>query len=216
MSEVSVLIPRGVERPAKRRPAPSFKTLLGERAWARLAGPIRQRFGPGAVTGDFTGLARLHASRFGALIAALMIPFGRPLPTLTGGCEAQVTIRPGPQGAVWDRAYRKAGGAWQHVRSVKRQEGGALYECAGPIWMRLRLEERGGALAFISTGFFLALGRLRLRLPDWLTPGQLTVTHTDHGEGRFAFALTCRHPLFGAVFDQTVQLCDTDHEEFRP
>ena len=197
------------------QPAPSFRTLLGEAAWQRLAAPIRARFGGQAARGDFTGHAQLTANAFGALIAGLMVIVGRPLPTLTGACEAQVSIRPGAYGAVWDRAYRKAGQAFQHVRSLKRQIGTTLYECAGPIWMRLRLEERDRALVFISTGFFLALGPLRVRFPDWLTPGRLEVVHTDHGGGEFAFTLTCDHAWFGRVFDQIVTLCDADPEEVR-
>jgi len=216
MSEVQALdTAQGRKDAPAIQPAPSFRTLLGEAAWARLAAPIRKRFGPGSTVGDFAGAARLTSSRFGDLIAHLMVLCGRPLPTLAGGCEARVTIRPGAHGAVWDRAYRKAGRKWQHVRSIKRQIGATLYECRGPIWMRLRLEERDGALAFISTGFFLALGPLRLRLPEWLTPGQLMVTHSDQGNGRFEFALTCDHALFGRVFDQIVQLCDADLKEVR-
>ena len=89
-----------------------------------------------------------------------------------------------------------------------RAEAGRLYECAGPIWMRLALKARSRALAFSSDGFFLALGPLRLRLPDLLTPGNLTVLHTDQGGGRFAFTLTCDHPVLGRLFDQTVDLAD--------
>ncbi len=200
----------------QRESAPSFRTLLGEQAWARLAAPIRARFGQDTARGDFTGDARLRANPIGRVIAHLIGVAGRPLPTLEGRCEARVTIRPGRHGAAWDRAYRKPGGGWQHVRSLKRQDGATLYECAGPVWMRLRLEEQAGALAFISTGFFIALGPLRVRLPDALTPGQLVVTHTDHGRGAFAFTLTCDHALFGRVFDQVVTLNDVTSEEMQP
>ena len=114
------------------QPAPSFRTLLGEAAWMRLAAPIRERFGPHAACGDFTGEATLKATAFGRLIAWATTVFGRPLPTLTGQCEASVTMRPGNQGAIWDRSYGRAGDRREHVRSVKRQIGTTLYECAGP------------------------------------------------------------------------------------
>ncbi len=200
----------------KAQPAPSFPTLLGEAAWMRLAAPIRARFGPKAAYGYFTGDAWFHASWFGRAVAWSTTLFGRPLPTLTGRCQARVTIRPGDQGAIWDRTYARGAKKAQHVRSIKRQVGTTLFECAGPLWMRLRLEERNGALAFVSTGFLIALGPVRLRLPDWMTPGRLEVIHTDHGNGRFAFTLTCDHPLFGRVFDQVVELSDETPKEVQP
>ncbi len=193
--------------------APSFRTLLGEAAWARLAKPIQKRFGDTRAAGNFTGSAQLEANIFGHLIARLMVLAGRPLPTVEGQCAARVTLKPGPGGVVWDRAYQTCDGGWQHVRSVKRQTGTTLFECAGPVWMRLRLTERAGALCFISTGFLVALGPVRFRLPDWLTPGHLVVTHTDHGGGDFSFTLICDHPVFGRVFDQSVILHDNTPKE---
>ena len=45
--------------------------------------------------------------------------------------------------------------------------------------------------------------RVRLRLPAFLVPGALTVTHRDLGEGRFLFGLDVVHPLFGPIIHQT-------------
>jgi hypothetical protein len=205
-------------RPATRAGAmPDFRTLLGVAGWAGLAPAIRARFQANSTLCDFTGTAQLSASLAGRVLAHIMRLAGAPLPWITGVCETRVTIRKGEAGAVWDRAYRTldqtgpntARGRWIHARSMKRAEAGRLYECAGPVWMRLTLEARGGALAFLSDGFFLALGPLRLRLPDALTPGQLTVLHTDEGNGRFAFTLTCDHSMFGRMYDQIVRLVDT-------
>lgn len=197
-----------------RSPAPDFRQLLGDAAWARLAEPVRARFAAGSGYGQFSGEADLHANGLGRALAHLLVLFGRPLPTQVGHLESQVHIRTTPVGAVWDRAYRKREGEgradWEHVRSVKRTHEDALYECAGPIWMRLRLEEREGVLAFISDGFFLALGRFLWRLPDLLTPGRLEVLHIDRGHGRFEFTLTSDHPIFGRLFSQSVRLCDPD------
>jgi hypothetical protein len=88
--------------------------------------------------------------------------------------------------------------------SVKKATGAdGLIECVGGgIGMWLRLSERAGALNFRSTGYFWSLGGWRLVLPDWLTPGVLTVVHSDEGQGRFRFAISVVHPLFGETFFQ--------------
>ena len=60
-----------------------------------------------------------------------------------------------------------------------------------------------GALVFRSAGYFLQLGRSALPLPAWLTPGELTVTHAELGDGRFRFTLEIVHPRFGLLIRQT-------------
>jgi hypothetical protein len=40
-------------------------------------------------------------------------------------------------------------------------------------------------------------------LPDWLTPGDLTVTHSDLGGGRFRFTLDVVHPRLGKLIRQS-------------
>jgi Domain of unknown function (DUF4166) len=42
-----------------------------------------------------------------------------------------------------------------------------------------------------------------LPLPIWLTPGDLTVTHSDLGAGRFRFSLEVVHPRFGKLIRQS-------------
>jgi hypothetical protein len=46
-------------------------------------------------------------------------------------------------------------------------------------------------------------GRLRLALPAFLTPGALTVAHTDLGDGEFRFTLELIHPRFGELIRQS-------------
>jgi hypothetical protein len=58
-------------------------------------------------------------------------------------------------------------------------------------------------LLFCSTGYFVQVGRLRLPLPAFLTPGAVTVTHSDCGSGEFRFTLEIIHPRFGALVRQS-------------
>jgi hypothetical protein len=39
-------------------------------------------------------------------------------------------------------------------------------------------------------------------MPRWITPGALTVTHLENGDGRFVFTLEIVHPLFGLIVAQ--------------
>jgi hypothetical protein len=69
--------------------------------------------------------------------------------------------------------------------------------------MALTVSAGRDALVFSSAGYAVQLGRLRLTLPDWLTPGELTVTHSDLGCGLFRFTLEIVHPRFGRLLRQS-------------
>jgi hypothetical protein len=68
--------------------------------------------------------------------------------------------------------------------------------------MVLRVTVEAGALVFTSQRFFLAVGRWRLPLPGWLTPGQCRVEHRAIDATRFVYALTMRSALWGETFRQ--------------
>ena len=59
------------------------------------------------------------------------------------------------------------------------------------------------ALIFRAAHYFVQLGRFRLRLPNWLSPGALAVTHAELGDGRFLFKLDIVHPRLGRLICQT-------------
>jgi hypothetical protein len=42
-----------------------------------------------------------------------------------------------------------------------------------------------------------------LSLPAFLTPGALTVAHTDLGDGEFRFTLEINHPRLGTLIRQS-------------
>jgi len=74
--------------------------------------------------------------------------------------------------------------------------------------MTLILRVVGADLLFQQHKYFVeAFGR-RLYIPDWLTPGMLTITHKDLGEGWFEFGLTLKHKIFGRLLDQTAKFRD--------
>ena len=61
----------------------------------------------------------------------------------------------------------------------------------------------GNALVFRAAHYFVQLGGFRIRLPAWASPGALSVTHAELGDGRFLFKLDIVHPRLGRLICQT-------------
>ena len=108
-------------------------------------------------------------------------------------------------GQIWTRICARRDGFPQVIHSAKRFAGPTgLEEYVGfGVSMGLRISVEHEALCFRSTGYSLQLGRFRLPLPEWLTPGDLTVIHSDLGGGTFRFTLDIVHPRFGMLVRQS-------------
>jgi hypothetical protein len=113
-------------------------------------------------------------------------------------------------GQFWTRIYGRTHGFPQVIHSSKRFAGPTGLEeylgCGFGIALTVSADEQ--ALHFHSDHYFVALGARRLRLPRWLGPGALTISHVEVGDGWFAFVLAMRHPLFGEVIHQTALFCE--------
>jgi hypothetical protein len=109
------------------------------------------------------------------------------------------------KGQHWTRLYARRRGFPQVVHSSKRFAGPTgLEDYVGyGVSMALRISVEHEALVFRSAGYALQIGPLRLPLPDRLTPGDLTVTHSDLGGGTFRFTLEIVHPRFGKLIRQS-------------
>lgn len=187
-----------------------FQRLLGAEDWARLPAPVRARFSKrlsGGATAIYVGeVAEIEVSRVGWLLAQLVRLIGGPLPLVRapGASVVTVTEDGGSGGQVWTRLYARPRGFPQVIHSAKRFNGPTgLEEYVGcGIGMALRVSVEDQVLTFRSDHYFLALRGLRLRLPRWMEPGDITVTHAEIGEGRFAFGLEVAHPRFGRLLRQ--------------
>lgn len=194
-----------------------FRALLGPAEWEKLPADVRARFSKrlsGAAAATYVGrIAELRMNRAGRILSQALRLIGAPLPIcLDTDVASVVTVTEdgATGGQVWTRLYAKRGGFPQVIHSAKRFAGPTgLEEYIGyGIAMALRLTVEDGTLAFRSAGYNLKLGRFRLPLPRWLTPGQLTVTHRETGAGTFEFALDLSHPLFGELLHQSGQYRD--------
>jgi len=189
-----------------------FRGLLSPEDWGRLPIAVWRRFSKrlaGGKTVVYAGeVEESFHSRAGWWLAQLTRLIGGPLPT---GTESRVpmivtvTEDVASGGQIWTRICARSNGFPQVIHSAKRFMGPTgLEEYIGcGIGMALRLSVEHEGLFFRSAGYFLCIGKLRLRLPDWLTPGELTVSHTDLGGGLFRFTLDVIHPRLGVLIRQS-------------
>jgi len=189
-----------------------FRALLSDEDWGRLPVAIWRRFskrlGEGKTVVYVGEVDEACFSPIGWWVAQIARVIGGPLPT--GSVTrvpmiVTVTEDAASGGQIWTRICARQDGFPQVIHSAKRFAGPTgLEEYVGfGVSMALRISVADEALHFRSVGYALQLGSLRLPLPEWLTPGDLTVTHSDLGGGAFRFTLEIIHPRFGMLVRQS-------------
>jgi hypothetical protein len=196
-----------------------FRTLVGEAAWGRLPEAVRARFGKrisASAIAIYVGeIVECRMSRTGRLLAQAARLIGGPLPLsrdLFVPAAVAVTEDPVSGGQFWTRIYGRRRGFPQVINSCKSFAGptGLEERIGGGFGIALRVEVEDEALHFVSDHYFIALGRLRLRLPLWLSPGRLKVSHIDCGHALFAFVLSLDHPWLGTLIRQTAMFSERE------
>lgn len=188
-----------------------FGALLDASNWQRLPPAIRERFGKQPHAGasvTYAGqIVESSRTRMGCLVAQLGRLIGAPLPLYDDVCvPAVVTVIEdrATGGQFWTRMYGRGGGFPQIIHSRKSFAGPTGFEeylgCGFGIALTASADEH--ALHFHSDHYFVVVGTVRLRLPRWLAPGALTISHIERGGGWFAFVLALRHPWFGEIIRQ--------------
>jgi Domain of unknown function (DUF4166) len=189
-----------------------FRALLPDEDWGRLPVAIWRRFskrlGEGKTVVYVGEIDDASFSRVGWWVAQVARVIGGPLPTgRETGVPIIVTVTEDAAsgGQIWTRICARRDGFPQVIHSAKRFAGPTgLEEYVGfGVSMALEISVENEALCFRSVSYALQLGRFRLPLPEWLTPGDLTVTHADLGGGTFRFTLEIVHPRFGMLVRQS-------------
>jgi hypothetical protein len=189
-----------------------FHALLPDADWGRLPVSIWRRFSKRLTDGAtiiYVGeIDEAHLSRAGWWFAQVARLIGGPLPTsdVTGvPMIVAVTEDAASGGQIWTRIAGRRHGFPQVIHSSKRFAGPTgLQEYLGfGLTMELRIAVVDAALVFHSTGYAIEIAGRRLQLPSWLTPGNLTVSHSDLGSGAFRFTLEIVHPRFGRILRQS-------------
>lgn len=224
------LIPGPAKPGTPLRPRPSnvplgdvrFRALLGAESWNQLPEAVRKRFSKrlderraAVYVGE---IVETRMSRLGWCLAQAARLIGAPLP-LSCDTEVPATVtvtEDGPsKGQFWTRIYGRHKGFPQVIHSSKRFQGPTgLEEYIGRgIGMALTVRADAHAIHFRSAHYFLLLFRRRLRLPRFLSPGTVEVSHIDFGAEQFAFTLEVSHPLFGELISQKGIFNDTTIQE---
>lgn len=189
-----------------------FRALLSDAEWASLPPRVRRRFSKrlaGGRTAVYIGeVLETRMTNAGWCLAQLARLIGGPLPTSReANMPSVVTVTEdmATGGQIWTRLYARRNGFPQIIHSSKRFAGPTgIEEYLGRgFGMALGLSVRNGALAFRSEHYFLQIFGRRLRLPRWLSPGEMTVTHAERNDGRFEFILQVKHPRFGLMILQS-------------
>ncbi|HXH43469.1 MAG TPA: DUF4166 domain-containing protein [Bradyrhizobium sp.] len=189
-----------------------FRALLSDEDWGRLPLATWRRFSKRVADGDsvvYVGIIEKVAfSNLGWWFAQAARLIGGPLPIGRDiGVPMIVTVTEdgATGGQTWTRICARKRGFPQVIHSAKRFAGPTgLEEHVGfGVSMALRIAVEDQTLVFRSAGYGLQIGHLWIPLPPWLTPGDLTVTHRDLGEGAFRFTLDVIHPHYGALIHQS-------------
>jgi len=189
-----------------------FRALVGAAAWSGLPAEVRERFSHRLTAGRaITYAGEIVESRrrpLGWMLAQLCRVIGAPLPLgdeLHVPAVVTVTEDAAAGGQVWTRMYGRRRGFPQVIHSSKRFAGPTGLEeyLGGGFGIALSIHADDRALHFLSDHYFFAMGGWRLRLPRWLEPGSLRISHIDRGGERFAFVLSLSHPLAGEILRQT-------------
>jgi hypothetical protein len=195
-----------------------FRQLMSDEEWASLPLPIRRRFSKrlaGGKTIVYSGeILETHMSRAGWCLAQLARLIGAPLPTSTDAdvpMIVTVTEDMTTGGQIWTRLCTRRNGFPQIINSSKRFSGptGVEEYLGYGLSMAMTVHARDGALAFRSDSYFLRLFGRSFKLPGWLSPGLMTVTHSELGNGRFIFTLEVAHPTLGVLIRQSAAFRET-------
>ncbi len=194
-----------------------FRRLIEKADWEQLPAAVRKRFSKrftGGATAVYAGnVTAFHITRFGKILAHLLRLIGAPLPFIDhANVPTVVTVTEDVKtgGQNWTRTYANKTGFPQVIHSTKLFSGPTgLEEHVGfGITMLLRVLAQPQGLTFISAGYQLKIAGLRVSLPKFLEPGEVTVTHMETDPSRFIFKMTLRHPWLGEIIRQTADYRD--------
>jgi hypothetical protein len=194
-----------------------FRQLVGKAEWEALPAAVRKRFSKkltGGATSVYAGCVKqFRFSRFGKLLAQALRLVGAPLPLFDHVDVPTIVtvtedVRSG--GQIWTRTYANRSGFPQVIHSAKRFSGPTgLEEHVGcGISMLLKVVAEPHGIVFKSAGYQLKLGALRIGIPRFLSPGEVTVSHMEAEGERFIFEMTLLHPWFGELIHQSAEYGD--------
>ncbi len=188
-----------------------FRSLISDADWADLPLSIRRRFSRRVADGNpvvhVGEILETRMSVAGWLLAQVARLIGSPFPVSRDThvpCVVSITEDAATGYQTWTRLYARRRHFPQIRHSSERFAGptGLEAHVRCGFGMTLTLEVVDETLIFRSRDYFVEWFGLRIRLPVWMTPGTLSVTHAECADGRFSSTLDLVHPRFGLLIRQ--------------
>ena len=188
-----------------------YPTLVGDE-WGTLPLSVQIRF---VKSFNYRKVivyqGRIHKTRLskiGLILAKLSKFIGSPLPqdnNIRGPATVIVKEARNFDGQYWTRVYPSSKTFPQVIQSVKRFAGPTGLEeiISKHIGIALDVHVKEKTLSFVSNHYFLLLGKKRIVLPRFLSPGRLVVEHRETGPKRFRYSFCLHHPVLGELIYQT-------------
>ena len=99
---------------------------------------------------------------------------------------------------------------WQY------HEGNELIEFVNRfIGLRMAVKVEDEILRYEGKGFELRLGKLRLRIPEWMLLGHTSIEEKAIDESHFAMDFRLHHPLFGQIYRYSGTFITEKNEFFK-
>ena len=99
---------------------------------------------------------------------------------------------------------------WQY------HEGNELIEFVNRfIGLRMAVKVEDEILRYEGKGFELHLGKLRLRIPEWMLLGHTSIEEKAIDESHFAMDFRLHHPLFGQIYRYSGTFITEKNELFK-
>lgn len=188
-----------------------MRSLISDADWAALPFSIRRRFShrvPGDNPVVHVGeILETRMSVAGWLLAQAARLIGSPFPVSRDAhvpCVVSITEDAATGYQTRTRLYARRRHFPQIMHSSECFAGPTGLEahvrCGFGVTLTLGVVDE--TLIFRSRDYFVEWFGLRIRLPAWMTPGTLSVTHAECADGRFSSTLDVVHPRFGLLIRQ--------------
>lgn len=182
-------------------------------AWDALDADVRERFDGSIAHLRFTSREmRTEGTARGCYIIRFMRLLGTAFPA-PGDHRASIVevdvLSPGRRS--WRRSYA---GSCRDMRldTVKTEADGMVEERSGPLIITLRPEIHHDHLVLRSTRFDIAIGAVRVRIPEMLIPGELVVEHRHVSDHSFEFDMRLKNRRLHEIFIHTGIFEDIRHQ----
>lgn len=133
--------------------------------------------------------------RHGANAASRLLARLLRLPAAGVGVPTRLVVTSTRKGERWHRTFAGR----DFITDQRRTADGLMAERAGAFEMLFRLDERDGVLRYRQVGFAFCLGRLRIRLPRWLSPTVVAREHKSADGSRLRASVRVIAPFVGLL-----------------